>query len=82
MNEKIRDFFKQNIGYFIVALVSIVYIATAFKRTAYYLKQRQSAYKRVSNSFKHTQHNGRFFVGGDNLAVYQLRRDIGAVFND
>ena len=30
MNEKIRDFFKQNIGYFIVALVSIVYIATAF----------------------------------------------------
>ena len=30
MNEKIRDFFKQNIGYFIVALVSVVYIATAF----------------------------------------------------
>ena len=30
MNEKIRDFFKQNIGYYIVALVSIVYIATAF----------------------------------------------------
>ena len=30
MNEKIRDFFKQNIGYFIVALVSIVYIGTAF----------------------------------------------------
>lgn len=30
MNEKIKDFFKQNIGYFIVALVSVVYIATAF----------------------------------------------------
>lgn len=30
MNEKIRDFFKQSICYFIVALVSIVYIATAF----------------------------------------------------
>ena len=30
MNEKVKDFFRQNIGYFIVALVSIVYIATAF----------------------------------------------------
>lgn len=30
MNEKIRDFFRQNIGYFAVALVSAVYIATAF----------------------------------------------------
>ncbi len=30
MNEKVKDFFKQNIGYFIVAFVSIVYIATAF----------------------------------------------------
>lgn len=29
MNEKIKDFFKQNIGYFVVALVSAVYIATA-----------------------------------------------------
>lgn len=30
MGEKVKDFFKQNIGYFIVALVSIVYICTAF----------------------------------------------------
>lgn len=30
MNEKIRTFFKQNIGYFIVAFASIVYILTAF----------------------------------------------------
>lgn len=30
MNEKVKDFFKQNIGYFVVALVSAVYIATAF----------------------------------------------------
>lgn len=30
MNEKVKDFFRQNIGYFIVALVSVVYIATAF----------------------------------------------------
>lgn len=30
MNEKIRDFFRQNIGYFAVALASAVYIATAF----------------------------------------------------
>lgn len=29
MNEKVRDFFKNNIGYFIVALVSGIYIATA-----------------------------------------------------
>ena len=30
MNEKVKDFFKQNVGYFVVALVSAVYIATAF----------------------------------------------------
>lgn len=30
MNEKVKVFFKQNIGYFIVALVSLIYIATAF----------------------------------------------------
>ncbi len=30
MNEKVKVFFKQNIGYFIVGLVSLIYIATAF----------------------------------------------------
>lgn len=30
MSEKVRDFFKQNMGYFIVGLVSAVYICTAF----------------------------------------------------
>ena len=30
MNEKIKDFFRQNIGYFVVGFISIVYIATAF----------------------------------------------------
>ncbi len=30
MNEKIKDFFKQNIGYFVVGFLSLVYIATAF----------------------------------------------------
>lgn len=30
MNEKIKDFFQRNLGYFIVTIVSIVYIATAF----------------------------------------------------
>ena len=30
MNEKIRDFFRQNIGYFIVGFISIIYILTAF----------------------------------------------------
>lgn len=30
MNEKIKDFFRQNIGYFVVGFTSIVYIATAF----------------------------------------------------
>ena len=30
MNEKVKDFFIQNVGYFVVALVSAVYIATAF----------------------------------------------------
>ncbi len=29
MNEKVRDFFKNNIGYFAIALVSGIYIATA-----------------------------------------------------
>lgn len=29
MNEKIKDFFRQNIGYFVVAFISVVYIATA-----------------------------------------------------
>lgn len=30
MNEKVKVFFRQNIGYFVVGLVSIIYIATAF----------------------------------------------------
>lgn len=30
MNEKVRDFFKNNIGYFVVAFASSVYILTAF----------------------------------------------------
>lgn len=30
MNEKVRDFFRQNLGYFIVGFVSLVYILTAF----------------------------------------------------
>lgn len=30
MNEKVKVFFRQNIGYFVVALVSLIYIATAF----------------------------------------------------
>lgn len=30
MNEKVKVFFKQNIGYFVVGLVSLIYIATAF----------------------------------------------------
>lgn len=30
MNEKVKDFFKQNIGYFVVGFVSIIYIMTAF----------------------------------------------------
>lgn len=29
MNEKVKDFFKNNIGYFIVGLVCVIYIATA-----------------------------------------------------
>ncbi len=30
MNEKVKDFFRQNLGYFIVGFVSVVYILTAF----------------------------------------------------
>ena len=30
MNEKVKDFFRQNLGYFIVGFVSLVYIFTAF----------------------------------------------------
>lgn len=30
MNDKVKDFFKQNIGYFVVAFASAVYILTAF----------------------------------------------------
>ena len=30
MNDKIRDFIKQNVGYFIVGFVSVIYIMTAF----------------------------------------------------
>lgn len=30
MNEKVKDFFRQNLGYFIVGVVSLVYILTAF----------------------------------------------------
>lgn len=30
MYEKVRDFFRQNLGYFIVGFVSLVYILTAF----------------------------------------------------
>ena len=32
MGEKVRDFFKQNIGYFIIFFVCAVYILTAFLR--------------------------------------------------
>lgn len=32
MGEKVRDFFRQNIGYFIVGFVCVIYILTAFLR--------------------------------------------------
>ncbi len=32
MNEKVRDFFRNNLGYFIVGFVSVIYILTAFLR--------------------------------------------------
>ena len=29
MNEKAKDFFRNNIGYFVVALIAVIYIATS-----------------------------------------------------